>query len=310
MKKDGPFHNNWHEEEIELTDLGREFVKSVNNRLESTRNQKYNYALFEGLAGYVPENVNYEDAMSFSKKHLEGKSIYHRDIGKKVHFVKPGIKKAIHGKGKITRTRLQLVYLAKDLLKKSRLFTSENDNRNRKIILTVHRLRTTTVLDGEKFEVKITIKERDNGTIYYDHTGIKIKRQNSVTGEKSTPLSRAKSPLKKGQNTKTKPNHKKSGLKGPILEPTQPIEPKPTQDGPGYSGESSRPPVSGKHPKVQNINHRQERAPTFAIAGETSKFLQAVEKKPVDSVVVTLNGPQGGGKPRHCINIKKLLKPC
>jgi len=37
------------------------------------------------------------------------------------------------------------------------------------------------------------------------------------------------------KNTKTKPNSKKSGLKSPI------IEPKPTEGGPSYSGESPRP---------------------------------------------------------------------
>lgn len=49
-------------------------------------------------------------------------------------------------------------------------------------------------------------------------------------------------------------------------------------------------------PNVRSINAQTERAPMFAIGGETAKFLQAVEKKPVGSVVVTLDGPQGAGK--------------
>ncbi|HAV53852.1 MAG TPA: hypothetical protein DCX41_02830, partial [Aequorivita sp.] len=49
LKKDGPFHSTWPSDEIELTDLGRDFVRAVNNRLESLRNQKNNYALFGGI---------------------------------------------------------------------------------------------------------------------------------------------------------------------------------------------------------------------------------------------------------------------
>ena len=224
LKKDGPFHSTWPSDEIELTDLGRDFIKAVNNRLESLRNQKHNYALFDGLNGYVPDNINYNDAIEFSKNNLEGKSIYHRDIGKKILFTKPGIKKAIHGKGKISRTRLQLIYLAKDLLKKSRLYSTEKDNKNRSNVGAIYKLRASTILDGQPFEIFITVQERENGSIYYDHTGLKIKRQNSVPGNVSTPLSRAKLPFKANKNTKTEPNGKKSGLKSPTIE----TEPKTT----------------------------------------------------------------------------------
>lgn len=41
-----------------ITQFGVEFVNAVNNRLESLRNQKNNYALFEGLKVPVTENTN------------------------------------------------------------------------------------------------------------------------------------------------------------------------------------------------------------------------------------------------------------
>ena len=39
-----------------LTKAGRELVASIKNRVESKRNQKQNYALFDGLNSYVPED--------------------------------------------------------------------------------------------------------------------------------------------------------------------------------------------------------------------------------------------------------------
>jgi antirestriction protein ArdC len=52
-----------------------------------------------------------------------------------------------------------------------------------------------------------------------------------------------------------------------------------------------------KNPKVQKIgasnNHKSE---YFKVSGEEGKFLQAVERKPVHSVVITMDGQQGAGK--------------
>lgn len=53
-------NNSHHHNEIviiTLTDLGKEFIQAINSRLESLRNQKNNYALFEGLKVPVTENA-------------------------------------------------------------------------------------------------------------------------------------------------------------------------------------------------------------------------------------------------------------
>ncbi|MFC7774096.1 zincin-like metallopeptidase domain-containing protein [Flavobacterium sp. GCM10027622] len=51
------------------------------------------------------------------------------------------------------------------------------------------------------------------------------------------------------------------------------------------------------NPKVQKIgasnNHKSE---YFKVSGEEGKFLQAVERKPIHSVVITMDGQQGAGK--------------
>lgn len=205
------------------------------------------------LFGKIPEKPTVEMALKYAEKNLYNKSVYHRDIGKKIVFTKSGIKKAINGKGKVTRTRLQLVFIAKDLLQKARLFSSESDAKKRKHIVLIYKLRTTTVLDGNKFEVLITLQQRKNGVLYYDHTAVKLKRQVSKPVDKSEQLSRAKLPLK-NKTTKKTNNNKKLGtvvidvstnaptpagvnegyasaeplaLPVPIVEPTKTVEEKP-----------------------------------------------------------------------------------
>ncbi|RDI07035.1 zincin-like metallopeptidase domain-containing protein [Flavobacterium sp. AG291] len=53
-----------------------------------------------------------------------------------------------------------------------------------------------------------------------------------------------------------------------------------------------------KNPLVMGINESSNAAPAdfFIINGETGKFFQRVERKPVGSVVITLDGEQGAGK--------------
>lgn len=106
-----------------------------------------------------------------------------------------------------------------------------------------------------------------------------------TAGQNQTALFGAKSRRKK-----------KQGLKSPgldeLIDQMEIIEPKITEAR-HISGENGRPLLSGK---VRSITHTTQANPMFRINGETARFLQAIEKKPVESVVVTLDGPQGAGK--------------
>lgn len=53
-----------------------------------------------------------------------------------------------------------------------------------------------------------------------------------------------------------------------------------------------------KNPLVQNIGQKSTDGPSqfYTVNGEVGKFLQRVERKPVDSVVITMDGEQGAGK--------------
>ncbi|WP_445718003.1 zincin-like metallopeptidase domain-containing protein [Flavobacterium sp.] len=53
-----------------------------------------------------------------------------------------------------------------------------------------------------------------------------------------------------------------------------------------------------KHAKIQKIAlaGNDQESEFFTVAGEVGKFLQQVERKPVESVVITMDGQQGAGK--------------
>lgn len=57
-------------------------------------------------------------------------------------------------------------------------------------------------------------------------------------------------------------------------------------------------PAPKKHAKIQKIGlaGNNQKSEFFTVAGEVGKFLQQVERKPFESVVITLDGEQGGGK--------------
>lgn len=79
----------------------------------------------------------------------------------------------------------------------------------------------------------------------------------------------------------------------PGIEPeTEPeSQPTPVQYSPPAS-------MASKNPKVQRIGATANAAPSeyYSVSGEVGTFLQQVEKKPVHSVVITMDGEQGAGK--------------
>jgi antirestriction protein ArdC len=61
LKKDGHFHSSYNGEDLVLTSEGEDFIKAVNGRLESLKNQKNNYALFDGLN--APKDSEYNRSL-------------------------------------------------------------------------------------------------------------------------------------------------------------------------------------------------------------------------------------------------------
>ncbi|MEE1897074.1 zincin-like metallopeptidase domain-containing protein [Flavobacterium rakeshii] len=80
---------------------------------------------------------------------------------------------------------------------------------------------------------------------------------------------------------------KESGLKAPVVEAVEPVnEPLPVVQ------------QRSRNPRALNIGAAGNEGPAsyFTVLGEEGKFLQAVERKPHHSVVITMDGEQGAGK--------------
>ena len=113
--------------------------------------------------------------------------------------------------------------------------------------------------------------------------------------------------LKAYKPSKKKPS-KKKGLRSPVEnEPAavQQPQPEPVVQVPVQIPEpqpirvpETTKPAPVKHRKVRNMADSGDEKPSvfFNVPGEVGKFLQAVERKPEESVVITLDGQQGAGK--------------
>lgn len=168
----------------------------------------------------APLKPTLKETLEFAESKLYGRSIYHRDIKKKVIFTKSGIKKAIMGKRGLSKIRLQLVYLAPQILKSSRLVVTEKDKKSRKQILNIHKLNCYHTINGQEYKIFIVLRESLNGNIYYDHDAIKIKKHVVKPGDgskkkKSAPLGSDNMPDDK--ITKKKGSKKDKGLGSPIV---------------------------------------------------------------------------------------------
>lgn len=229
-----------------------------------------------GLFGtyQVPKKPVVNDVLEWAEKNLYGTHIYQSDLGKKIHFEKSGIKKAIYGKRGVSKLRLQLVYVAKQILQTSRLVKIEKDKKGRINVLKIYKLLSFQTINGVEYKIFITIRETTDGILYYEHNGVKIEKHIKQTVE---PLNNGNSnPLVKpnvfpdNKVTKkiipTKKNDNK-GLKGATIGKIKPIT------------------ATGKNDNV-----------FFKVNGSVGEFLQAVERKPFESVVITMDGQQGAGK--------------
>ena len=174
----------------------------------------------KGLNGKVPFFKSRKEAkkyfLDWSRKHLKGKKVHHKELGKDILFSMSGIEHSI-SKG-LTIPKAALIMQAEEMLKNSKYLQSEPDYKGRKEIVAVHRMATTGIVDNEEKEVLLTLREGTNGVIYYDHEidGIKKLPSTSV-GLKSPTEKRSKevSSAKAQRKDTKKSNFIKKGLKSP-----------------------------------------------------------------------------------------------
>ena len=293
-------------------------------QLHFTQNRKEEKGLSgvdysQGLFGAVPE-VSTErfktlkEAKRFFLKwaleHLRGKKIYHKELKKYVVFNRTGIEHSLSSK--ISYDKLKLITQAEKMLKESHLIGFEEEYKGRENIAGVYRMKATAILDEEKVGVILTLREGENGVIYYDHKIEAIERNavppregraQSFCGDsvssKATSIPAPSvterlrdSSLSEGKGTKKSLSRKKKEE--------------------NFGLNASEPPVTSlpvpRQTLAQQLATRPEVRESFLVADEQmSLFLGALEKKTKDSLVITLTGKQGSGKTRFAFQFMNAL---
>lgn len=248
--------------------------------------------------------------LKWALEHLRGKKIYHKELKKYVVFNRTGIEHSLSSK--ISYDKLKLITQAEKMLKESHLIGFEEEYKGRENIAGVYRMKANAVLDEEKVGVILTLREGENGVIYYDHKIEAIERNavppregraQSFCGDsvssKATSIPAPSvterlrdSSLSEGKGTKKSLSRKKKDENFGLNASEAPVTSLPVP----------------RQTLAQQFATRPEVRESFLVADEQmSLFLGALEKKTKDSLVITLTGKQGSGKTRFAFQFMNAL---
>ena len=129
------------------------------------------------LFGTLPTFKTRKEAKKYFKswaaENLTGKKVYHKELDKYVVFSSRGIDHVLSSN--ISFNKMRLILQAEEMLKNSHLIAFEEDYKKRNNIKGVYRMRSNAILEGEDIKVILTLREGENGVIYYDHKIEEIK---------------------------------------------------------------------------------------------------------------------------------------
>ena len=288
------------------------------------------------LFGTLPEFNTLKElrdyAYNWAKENLTGKSYQHPEIGKAVHFTNAGTYHCL--RRNLNKTKILLIFQAMEMLKKSHLIEFKPDYKGRKEIAGAYKMRTSTTLEGEEFEVTLTLRQGENGIVYYDHEGTKISKTSHTTESEKSQSAFVKRSLDTNNTAKTVPNIEESTtpprksranpfcgdsaptnipaknvpntlanrqinkLANPIMPPTVYVE-----HLPEISTSANQNTLDAKMAALQTRNWE-----TFVIANpQLQRFLGDVERKTSESTVITIAGGAGSGKTRFAFQFINAL---
>ena len=291
------------------------------------------------LFGTLPEFNTLKElrdyAYNWAKENLTGKSYQHPEIGKAVHFTNAGTYHCL--RRNLNKTKILLIFQAMEMLKKSHLIEFKPDYKGRKEIAGAYKMRTSTTLEGEEFEVTLTLRQGENGIVYYDHEGTKISKTSHTTESEKSQSAFVKRSLATNNTAKTVPNIEKSTtpprkshanpfcgdsaptntpaktvpntlanrqidkLANPIMPPTVYVEHLPEETNRQISTSANT--LDAKMAALQTRNWE-----TFVIANpQLQRFLGDVERKTSESTVITIAGGAGSGKTRFAFQFINAL---
>lgn len=197
---------------------------------------------------------------------------------------------------------MKLILQAEEMLKNSHLITFAEDYKGREHIKGAYRMSTKATLEGEELNVILTLREGENGVIYYDHKIEEIEKS-------TTPPRRGRAKSFCGDSAptnipaKTVPNTSENQQIDRLAVPTVYVEHLPEETNQQISTSANQNTLDAKMAALQ---HRQWE--TFVIANpQMQAFLGDVERKPAESTVITIAGGAGSGKTRFAFQFINAL---
>ena len=250
------------------------------------------------LFGTLPTFKTRKEAKKYFKawaaENLTGKKVYHKELDKYVVFSSRGIDHVLSSN--ISFNKMKLILQAEEMLKNSHLIAFEEDYKKRENIKGVYRMRSNAVLEGEDIKVILTLREGENGVIYYDHKIEEIKESTTPPRKSlANPFCGDSAPT----NTPAKivPN---STLSAPEVFVEHSPDPA-TQSAPSITPRNNS--IANKMATLQNRTFE-----TFIIAEpQMQAFLGDVERKNTGSTAITITGGAGSGKTRFAFQFINAL---
>ena len=250
------------------------------------------------LFGTLPNFKTRKEAKKYFKawaaENLTGKKVYHKELDKYVVFSSRGIDHVLSSN--ISFNKMKLILQAEEMLKNSHLIAFEEDYKKRENIKGVYRMRSNAILEGEDIKVILTLREGENGVIYYDHKIEEIKESTTPPRKSlANPFCGDSAPT----NTPAKivPN---STLSAPEVFVEHSPDPA-IQSAPSITPRNNS--IANKMATLQNRTFE-----TFIIAEpQMQAFLGDVERKNTGSTAITITGGAGSGKTRFAFQFINAL---
>ena len=260
------------------------------------------------LFGTLPIFKTLKEAKKYFKAwaytHLRGKKVFHKELDKFVVFSSKGIDHVLSSK--ISLKKMYLIQQAEEMLKNSHLIAFVEDYKKRDNIKGAYRMRTTATFEGEEVKVILTLREGENGVVYYDHKIEEIEESTTPPRKShANPFCGDSAPTNIPAKTvpNTLANQQIDKLANPIMPPTVYVEHLPEETNQQISTSANQNTLDAKMAALQTRNWE-----TFVIANpQLQRFLGDVERKTSESTVITIAGGAGSGKTRFAFQFINAL---
>ena len=277
----------------------KELLKLYSNK-QSYLKPTGQIALFGALPIFKTLKEAKKYFLSWALTHLRGKKVFHKELDKYVVFNRKGIEHTLSSK--ISFEKMKLILQAEEMLKNSHLITFTEDYKGREHIKGAYRMSTKATLEGEELNVILTLREGENGVIYYDHKIEEIEKS-------TTPPRRGRAKSFCGDSAptnipaKTVPNTSENQQIDRLAVPTVYVEHLPEETNQQISTSANQNTLDAKMAALQTRNWE-----TFVIANpQLQRFLGDVERKTSESTVITIAGGAGSGKTRFAFQFINAL---